>query len=323
MTGKEPSEAPAPATAPPGVECRDLKKSFRSREVLHGVSFTAPMGAVTGFVGVNGAGKTTTMRCALGLIRPTSGDALVGGQHYAELDSPRHQVGAVLEFLGAHPGQTGLSYLEVLARVTRVSRSRVREVLEIVGLDQDAKRKTGRYSQGMRQRLALAGAMLGDPPVLLLDEPTNGLDPLGIRWMRTWLRERAQEGRCVLVSSHQLAELEAVSDKIVMIHQGRLISEGASGSADAPAASVIVRTPQADKLAALAVTAGGSVTANHDQTLVVSGLSVEEVGQLAAAHQVVLFSLAEGRGGLEELFLNLSGAEHAGETPDGSVRGGR
>jgi ABC-2 type transport system ATP-binding protein len=323
MEGNGPNGAAPQPVGPPGVECKDLTKSFRSRQVLHGVSFTAPMGAVTGFVGVNGAGKTTTMRCALGLIKPTSGEALVGGKHYTELEDPRHQVGAVLEFLGAHPGQTGLSYLEVLAKVAGVPKSRVHEVLEIVGLEKDAKRKTGRYSQGMRQRLALAGAMLGDPPILLLDEPTNGLDPLGIRWMRKWLRDRAEEGRCILVSSHQLAELEAVADKIVMIHQGRLISEEASSTADLAGAFVTVRTPQADKLAALAVTAGGAVTANHDETLVVSGMTVEQVGQLAATNHVVLYSLAEGRGGLEEMFLDLSGVEHAGEAPDGSARGGR
>lgn len=307
---------------PPGVECRQVTKSFRSRQVLHGVSFTAPMGAVTGFVGVNGAGKTTTMRIVLGLVAPTSGEALVGGRHYAELERPRHEVGAVLEFLGAHPGQSGLSYLEVLSRVADVPRARVAEVLEIVGLEKDAKRKTGRYSQGMRQRLALAAAMLGDPPILLLDEPTNGLDPLGIRWMRKWLRERAEEGRCVLVSSHQLAELEAVSDKIVMIHQGRLISGDAGGTGIVNAVHVTVRTPQADRLAALAVTAGGTVTANQDQTLVVSGLTVEQVGELAATNQVVLYSLTECRSGLEEMFLDLSGAERAGAAPDGSARGG-
>jgi ABC-2 type transport system ATP-binding protein len=312
--------APRATGRPAGVECRRLTKTFGKRQVLHDVTFTAPMGAVTGFVGVNGAGKTTTMRIVLGLIAATSGEAFVGGRRYAELERPRHEVGAVLEFLGAHPGQTGQSFLEVLARAADVPGSRVREVLEIVDLDKHAKRRTGRYSQGMRQRLALAGAMLGDPPILLLDEPTNGLDPLGIRWMRKWLRERAEEGRCVLVSSHQLTELEVVSDHIVMIHKGRLLAQEIDGAGGTN--YVTARTPKPDRLAAFVTGAGGSVQAQRDQTVVVSGLTVEQVGELAAGNQVVLYSLTDGRAGLEELFLDLSGVDEDSRTPDDAGRGG-
>ena len=207
------------------IECRGLTKDFGSRRVLDDVTFTAPKGAVTGFVGINGAGKTTTMRILLGLVAPTVGEALIDGRRYAELARPRHEVGAVLDALGAHPGQTGRAFLRGLTAAAGIDDGRVDEVLRQVELSGDARRRTGRYSLGMRQRLALAAALLGDPPVLVLDEPANGLDPLGIRWMRRFLRDLAGEGRCVLVSSHQLGELEAVADRVVMIHKGRVLTE--------------------------------------------------------------------------------------------------
>jgi ABC-2 type transport system ATP-binding protein len=210
-----------------GVKCRGLTKDFGARRVLADVSFTAPTGTVTGFVGVNGAGKTTTMRIALGLVAPTSGEVLLAGRRYAELDRPRHEVGAVLDALGAHPGQTGHAFLRGLAAAAGIGDGRVDEVLDLVELTGDARRRTRGYSLGMRQRLALAAALLGDPPILVLDEPANGLDPLGIRWIRRLLRDLADEGRCVLVSSHQLSELEAVADRVVMIHQGRVLAESA------------------------------------------------------------------------------------------------
>ncbi len=210
-----------------GVECRGLTKDFGAHRALDDVSFTAPMGAVTGFVGVNGAGKTTTMRILLGLVAPDAGEALVAGKRYADLDRPRREAGAVLDGLGAHPGQTGRAFLRGLAAVAGIGDGRVDEVLELVELTAAAGRRTRGYSLGMRQRLALAAALLGDPPILVLDEPANGLDPLGIRWMRRFLRELADDGRCVLVSSHQLGELEALAHRVVMIHQGRVIAESA------------------------------------------------------------------------------------------------
>lgn len=208
-----------------GVVCRSLTKDFGAHRVLGGVSFAAPMGEVTGFVGMNGAGKTTTMRIILGLTAPTSGEALVAGRRYAELERPRGTVGAVLDRLGGHPGQSGRAFLRGLAVMAGVGDERVTEVLELVELSGDGRRSVGGYSLGMRQRLALAAALLGDPPVLVLDEPANGLDPLGIRWMRSFLRGLAAEGRCVLVSSHQLGELQAMADRVVMIHEGRLVAE--------------------------------------------------------------------------------------------------
>jgi ABC-2 type transport system ATP-binding protein len=207
------------------IECRGLTKDFGTHRVLDDVSFTAPKGSVTGFVGINGAGKTTTMRIVLGLVAPDSGEALVAGRRYGALAEPRQEVGAVLDALGAHPGQTGRAFLRGLTATAGIADRRVDEVLDLVELAGDAHRRTGAYSLGMKQRLALAAALLGDPPILVLDEPANGLDPLGIRWMRRFLRELAGDGRCVLVSSHQLGELEAVADRVVMIHQGRVLAE--------------------------------------------------------------------------------------------------
>ena len=220
-----PRAAKEPALNGDGVVCHGLTKEFGRHRVLDDVSFAAPYGAVTGFVGMNGAGKTTTMRILLGLVAPDAGRALVAGGRYAELDRPRYTVGAVLDAVGAHPGQTGRAFLRGLTATAGIRDDRVEEVLELVELTDAAHRRTGGYSLGMRQRLSLAAALLGDPPILLLDEPANGLDPLGIRWMRRLLRGLAEEGRTVLVSSHQLGELETVADRVVMIHQGRLIAD--------------------------------------------------------------------------------------------------
>jgi ABC-2 type transport system ATP-binding protein len=315
--------APAGPSSEAGVVCRGLTKDFGSRRVVDDVSFTAPPGKVTGFIGVNGAGKTTTLRMILGLVTPTSGEALVTGRRYAELDEPRHVVGAVLEGLGAHPGHSGRAFLEIMATAAGIGTSRVRDVLEQVGLADDAHRRVGAYSLGMRQRLALAGALLGDPPILVLDEPANGLDPLGIRWMRGLLRELADEGRCVLVSSHQLNELEAVADQVVMIHQGRLIADTGTDPLTTRSREVTVRTRDPERLAALAQEAGGVAKATGDQELVVGALSAERIGELAAAAGIVLYSLTEGGSGLEEIFLELSGADRSATPPDGSLKGNK
>jgi ABC-2 type transport system ATP-binding protein len=305
-----------------GVVCRGLTKYFGPKQVLDDVTFTAPMGKVTGFVGVNGAGKTTTLRIVLGLVAPTEGEALVAGRRYARLIAPRHVVGAVLEGPGGHPGQSGRASLEVLAKAAGIGMRRVTEMLELVGLADDAHRRVGGYSLGMRQRLALAAAMLGDPPILILDEPANGLDPLGIRWTRGLLRELAGEGRCVLVSSHQLSELEATAHRFVMIHKGRLIAD--TGVDDSPVArghQVAARTREPARLVKLATEAGGTVTTSGEQDVVIRGLSAEEVGELAMTAGIVLLSLVETGSGLEEMFLELTGAGQARTTPDGASRG--
>jgi ABC-2 type transport system ATP-binding protein len=311
-----------PATERAGVVCRRLTKDFGRRRVLDAVSFAAPMGSVTGFVGVNGAGKTTTMRVALGLVAPTAGEALLAGKRYAELDRPRHVVGAVLERLGAHPGQTGRAHLGILASAAGIAKRRVSEVLELVGLADDGHRRVGGYSLGMRQRLALAAALLGDPEILVLDEPANGLDPLGIRWTRGFLRQLADEGRCVLVSSHQLGELEAIADRIVMIDQGRVIADASTHSALAVGGrEVTVRTREPERLARLVTRSGGAARQAADRELVIRGLTAERVGEVAAGAGVVLHSLVESGSGLEEIFLELSAAERAAVVVDEPARG--
>jgi ABC-2 type transport system ATP-binding protein len=306
-----------------GVVCQKLTKDFGARRVLDDVSFTAPMGMVTGFVGVNGAGKTTTMRIVLGLVAPTSGTALVAGKRYAELGRPRHVVGAVLERLGAHPGQTGLAYLKILAAAAGIANRRVAQVLELVGLADDGQRRVGGYSLGMRQRLALAAALLGDPKILVLDEPANGLDPLGIRWTRCFLRQLADDGRCVLVSSHQLGELAAIADRVVMIDRGRLLADTGTPSALARRGrEVTARTPEPGRLAELVARAGGTARRAGDRELVVRGLTAERIGEIAAGARIVLHSLAERGSALEELFLELSGAGHSSARTVGEPRRG-
>jgi ABC-2 type transport system ATP-binding protein len=206
-----------------------LTKRFGAVTAVSDVTFEAPSGQVTGFIGANGAGKTTTLRMLLGLVRPTSGTALIGGQPYAGLTHPRQTVGAMLEASGAHPGRTGRDHLRVLADVTGVGGSaseRVDEVLELVDLTGAAGRRVKGYSLGMRQRLGLAGALLADPGLLVLDEPANGLDPAGVAWLRGLLRDQAGTGRTVLISSHVLSEMEQVADRVVVLHQGQVRFEG-------------------------------------------------------------------------------------------------
>jgi ABC-2 type transport system ATP-binding protein len=307
-----------------GVVCQRLTKDFGARRVLDSVSFAAPMGSVTGFVGVNGAGKTTTLRIVLGLVAPTSGEALVAGRRYAELDRPRQVVGAVLERLGAHPGQTGRAYLKIQAASCGIANRRVTEVLELVGLADDGHRRVGGYSLGMRQRLALAAALLGDPRILVLDEPANGLDPLGIRWTRGFLRRLADDGRCVLVSSHQLGELEAIADRVVMIDRGRLLADTGTDSALASRGrEVTAGTREPGRLAELIAGAGGTARRAGGGELVVRGLTAERIGELAAGAGIVLHSLVEGGSALEQLFLELSAADRSSVSRvDDPMRGG-
>ena len=208
------------------VSIRGLTKHFGKVQAVTDLSFEVPSGRVTGFLGPNGAGKTTTLRMALGLIRPTSGEALIGGRHYADLYRPRQVVGALLEATGFHPGRRGRDHLRVLAQAAGVPAKRVEEVLDLVELTDSADRRVGGYSLGMRQRLGLASALLGDPRVLILDEPANGLDPAGISWLRGLLRELAAQGRAVVISSHVLSEVEQTADAIVIIHEGRLRYSG-------------------------------------------------------------------------------------------------
>jgi len=209
------------------IEIQGVTKVFGSTRAIEDVTFAAPTGAVTGFLGPNGAGKTSTLRILLGLSRPDQGVALINGLTYSELSSPRRMVGAVLDSMGYHPGRSGFNHLQIVAKAAGINRKRISEVLDLVELDSASTRPVGGYSQGMRQRLALATALLGDPPILVLDEPSNGLDPAGMAWLRDLIREWARQGRTVLFSSHVLSEVEMVANHVVIINQGTVVQEGA------------------------------------------------------------------------------------------------
>jgi ABC-2 type transport system ATP-binding protein len=283
---------------------RDLTKHFRSVRAVRGLTFEVPPGRVTGFLGPNGAGKTTTLRALLGLVRPTSGSALVGGRPYAELSEPRRVVGAVLEATGFHPGRRGRDQLRVLAEVTGVAPARVDEVLDLVGLTADAYRRVGEYSLGMRQRLGLGAALLGDPAALVLDEPANGLDPEGMAWLRDLLRALAGEGRTILVSSHVLSEVAQVADHVVIVNQGRLRYAGALRDLGGDGV-VTVRVAEPERLREALVARGLRVGDAGGSTLTVSGATAEEVGRIAVDERVVLSGLAEAAASLEAAFLDL------------------
>ena len=292
------------------IEVQNLTKRFRRVVAVSDLSFAAAPGRVTGFLGPNGAGKTTTLRAVVGLIRPTDGGATVLGRAYRELDDPARRVGAVLETSRFHPGRSGRNHLRALALAARLPRSRVDEVLGLVELRDAASRRVKGYSLGMRQRLALSAALLGDPEVLILDEPANGLDPQGIRWLRDLLRGFADEGRTVLVSSHVLAEVAQLADDVVIVNRGRLVTHGAVAVVTGAAgARTRVRSPQGERLRELLRANGSVVEAREAGTLVVTGLPPERVGALAAAHGVVLHELVAETATLEEAFLELVAGE--------------
>jgi ABC-2 type transport system ATP-binding protein len=275
------------------------------------LSFEVQPGRVTGFLGPNGSGKTTTLRCLLGLVAPTSGRTLIDGQPYASLADPTRMVGAALEASGFHPGRTGRNHLRVLAAANGVADARVETVLELVGLTDAARRRVVEYSLGMRQRLALAAALLADPAALVLDEPANGLDPEGIAWLRGFLRAQAAEGRTVLVSSHVLSEVQQTVDDVVIITQGRLVHAGPLDEIGTGGGlRVVVRSPQAARLAdaiAAAHAPTAAVTAAEDGSLLVTGLSTAQVGKLAFAEGCELHELSTSADGLEQVFLELTG----------------
>ena len=283
-----------------------LTKRYGSLTAVDGLSFALDAGTVTGFLGPNGAGKTTTLRVLLGLARPTSGNALVFDRPYAELERPALRVGAVLEATDFHPGRSGRNHLRTLAHATRVPDSRVDEVLKLVELDNAKNRRVKGYSLGMRQRLGLAAALLGDPELLILDEPANGLDPEGVRWLRDFLRSFAAGGRTVLVSSHVLAEVAQTVDRVLIINRGRLIVESTLGQLTARVGgSVRVRSPQAGALREALAREGIDAT-ETEGVLFVRGTTSERVGEVAAAGAVVLHELVNEASSLEEVFLQLT-----------------
>jgi len=290
------------------IEVAGLSKRFGKTQAVAGLSFRVEPGTVTGFLGPNGAGKSTTLRSVLGLVHPDAGSATVLGVPYHELDRPLHRVGAVLEASEVHPSRSGRNHLRVQAVAAGIPTSRVRDVLALVELSAAANRRVKGYSLGMRQRLGLATALLGDPEVLVLDEPANGLDPAGIHWLRDLLRSLAAEGRTILVSSHVLAEVAQTADRVVIIHRGKLIRQATIAEVLAGAeGGTVVRSPDADRLREVLAAAGGNVVAGDDGLVV--ALSPERVGELAAANSIVLHELRVEQATLEEVFLELTGGE--------------
>ena len=288
------------------VTVRALTKTFGTVRAVDDLSFDVAPGRVTGFLGPNGAGKTTTLRMLLGLVRPTSGEALVDGVPYAALDRPLEVVGAALEATGFHPGRSGRDHLRVLAATHGIPTTRVDELLELVGLSGAGGRRVGGYSMGMRQRLGLAGALLGDPRVMVLDEPANGLDPEGIRWMRGFLRHLAADrGTTVLVSSHLLSEVEQTVDDVVIIAGGQLVRTGTMADLHGEA-TALVRTSDPAALASALAAAGIASSPADDGALLARGAELPRIGELALAAGLPVHELRAQHTDLERLFLELT-----------------
>jgi ABC-2 type transport system ATP-binding protein len=292
----------------PVIVARGLTKRFGGVTAVDDLHFEVKPGHVTGFLGPNGAGKSTTLRIVLGLVRPTSGTATVLGMPYASLDHPTRTVGAVLETQSFHPQRSGRDHLRVLAAASDIPDERVGEVLAQVGLGAAAGgRRAGTYSLGMRQRLGLAGALLGEPRVLILDEPANGLDPQGIRWLRDFLRAFAARGNAVLVSSHLLAEMSQMADEVIVIDRGRLLRQAAVRDLTAGSASLHVRSER-DADLARTLSAAGLAVASADGGLRVTGGPAERVGALAFEAGIPLFELRGEETSLEDVFLRMTDA---------------
>ena len=290
------------------IELAGLTKVFGSTRAVDDLTCSIEPGMVTGFLGPNGAGKTTTMRLILGLDHPTAGTATIDGKTYKEIPDPLRTVGALLEARQMHPNRSAVNHLRWIAASNRIPTKRVDEVLEMVGLAAVAGKKAGSLSLGMGQRLGIAAALLGDPPVVLFDEPVNGLDPEGIRWVRTLMRTLAAKGRTVFVSSHLLAEMANTADRLVVIGRGRLIAsttvhEFVSRSGGD---TVRVRSPQLDALRRLLGDAGLTVDAEPDGAAVVRGAAIEVVGDLAARNAITLHELSTQRASLEEAYMKLT-----------------
>jgi ABC-2 type transport system ATP-binding protein len=298
------------AAVPIAVE--GLTKHYGNVKAVDDLSFAVRAGAVTGFLGPNGAGKTTALKMIVGLARPSAGRALVNGSPVASVAAGVGMLGVYIEPCGAHPGRSARNHLRSLAALAELPRSRVDEVLALVGLEQAAGRRVGTYSTGMRQRLGLAAALLGDPQILVLDEPLNGLDPQGIRWLRTFLREHAASGKTVLLSSHVLSEAAQTVDDVVVIHKGRLVRQGSiQDLLRLGAGGVLVSTPTRERLAAAVQRAGGRVDYKDGGRLLIEGLDAAQVGELAHDERVVLHELAPRGSSLEEVFFTLTEEEAA------------
>jgi ABC-2 type transport system ATP-binding protein len=291
------------------IEVDRLSKRYGRVTAVDALSFTVRPGHVTGFLGPNGAGKTTTMRVILGLDAPTSGTALVSGLRYRAIVRPLHQVGSLLDATAVHGGRTAWLHLLSIARSNGIGQRRAEQMLQLTGLDTVAHRRIAGFSLGMKQRLGIATALLGDPPVLVLDEPVNGLDPEGVRWLRQMLRSLAAEGRTVLVSSHLIAEMALTAEHLVIIGRGRLLADTpidqftrASTRAD-----VLVRSPRAGELASLLTGHGATAAAEDGGGLAVTGMTAAAVGDLAAEHGIAIHELAAREASLEQAYFDLAG----------------
>jgi ABC-2 type transport system ATP-binding protein len=290
------------------IEVTGLRKRYGSTLALDGMTFTVAPGEVTGFVGPNGAGKSTTMRVIMGLDRANEGTALVGGQAYRRLRQPMRYVGALLDAAALHPARSGRNHLLWQAHSQGLPASRVAEVLRLTGLDSAARRKAGGYSLGMRQRLGIAGAMLGDPPVLLLDEPFNGLDPEGIVWMRRFLRDLAAEGRAILVSSHLMSELQDTADHLVVVGRGAVVADTSVADLISAASGdrVSLRTTARTDAMTVLAQAGATVAATDRDTVTISGLPAERVVVLLSERGVPFSEVSAHRATLEEAYMELT-----------------
>ncbi len=291
------------------IEVDHLVKRFGAVTAVDGLTFTVRPGHVTGFLGPNGAGKTTTMRVILGLDAPTSGTARVNQKSYASLIRPLHQVGALLDATALDGGRTAAAHVLSIAQSNGIGRRRVAEVLRMTGLEAVANRRVRGYSLGMKQRLGLAVAMLGDPPTLMFDEPVNGLDTEGIAWIRQFLLALAADGRTVLVSSHLMSEMAQTADHLIVIGRGRLIADTSTAELieSSTRRDVLVRSPRAGELAALLTAANATVNREDDGALVVTGLDAAAVGDLAAEHAIAVHALVPRTASLEDAYLDLTG----------------
>jgi ABC-2 type transport system ATP-binding protein len=290
------------------IEATELTKRYGDKTAVDGLSFAVRPGVVTGFLGPNGAGKSTTMRLILGLDAPTHGDVTVDGRHYRDLPAPLNAVGALLEARAIHSGRSAFNHLLALAQTHGIPRSRVDEVIDLVGLRPVARKRAGKFSLGMGQRLGIASALLGDPATLVLDEPVNGLDPEGIRWVRDLLRGIAAEGRTVFVSSHLMSEMALTADHLIVVGRGRLLADMPMDDfiAQASPALVRVRSPHATRLRELLLADGVTVRSEGPGVLEVDGLTSDDVGERAAAEGLTLHELSTHRTSLEAAFMQMT-----------------
>jgi ABC-2 type transport system ATP-binding protein len=290
------------------ITCHQLTKRYGSTIAVNHLSFEVQPGRVTGFLGPNGAGKSTTIRMILGVDTPSGGRALIGGRPYRALHRPLRTVGALLDASAVHPGRSAREHLTWQAATADLPRRRVTDVLDATGLSAVAGRRVRGFSLGMRQRLGIASALLGDPAVLLFDEPVNGLDPEGIVWIRTLMRSLAAGGRTVLVSSHLMSEMALTADHLIIIGRGRLIADTNMAdfiTANAPG-DILVRTPHRDRLADLLAHAGGATHPEDEDTLTVTGLSLETISEIAATHRIAVHELSRRSASLEQAYLALT-----------------